>query len=53
MTWVWGRFWSAPAMGDAGAGRQALKVWNWGQGHATGDFKPSLTFGMADQEYLY
>ena len=36
--------------GGAGTGRQALKVWNWGESHTVVVFKPSLTSVMADQK---
>lgn len=38
--------------GDAGTGRQALKVWNWGESHTIVVFKPSLTSVMADQKSI-
>lgn len=43
----------SPAEGDAGAGRQPQKMWNWRQSQTIGDFRPSLTFVMADQEYSH
>lgn len=39
--------------GGAGTGRQALKVWNWEESHTTVAYKPSLTFGMADQKIIH